>query len=70
MSVIMLYPAGILTPGDELQYWADLAQSAEKASARDRAANFLELFKPIEKVRKHFWPITMQQSFTYPPATP
>ncbi|XP_041920571.1 cytoplasmic dynein 2 heavy chain 1 [Alosa sapidissima] len=40
---------GILTPGDEFQYWADVGQSAERASARDRAANFVELFKPIEK---------------------
>ncbi|XP_062407923.1 dynein cytoplasmic 2 heavy chain 1 [Sardina pilchardus] len=47
--VIMLYATGILTPGDEFQYWADVAQSAERASARDRAAHFVELFKPIEK---------------------
>ncbi|XP_076138461.1 cytoplasmic dynein 2 heavy chain 1 [Alosa pseudoharengus] len=40
---------GILIPGDEFQYWADVGQSAERASARDRAANFVELFKPIEK---------------------
>ncbi|XP_071781183.2 cytoplasmic dynein 2 heavy chain 1 [Centroberyx gerrardi] len=40
---------GILTPSDEFQYWADLSESGEKSSVRERAAHFTELFKPIEK---------------------
>uniref|UniRef100_A0A667ZZ86 Dynein cytoplasmic 2 heavy chain 1 n=1 Tax=Myripristis murdjan TaxID=586833 RepID=A0A667ZZ86_9TELE len=40
---------GILTPSDEFQYWADLSDSGEKSSTRERAAHFTELFKPIEK---------------------
>ncbi|XP_058489722.1 dynein cytoplasmic 2 heavy chain 1 isoform X1 [Solea solea] len=40
---------GILTPIDEFQYWADLCQSAEKNSVRERAAYFTEQFKPIQK---------------------
>lgn len=61
----MLCTSGILTPGDEFQYWTDLSQSAEKASARDRAAHFVELFKLIEKVPfKHFWWITMFECLT------
>lgn len=42
--------AGILTPSDEFQYWADLFESAEKNSVRERARYFTELFKSIEKV--------------------
>ncbi|KAG7479775.1 cytoplasmic dynein 2 heavy chain 1 isoform X1 [Solea senegalensis] len=40
---------GILTPIDEFQYWADLCQSAEKNSVRERAAYFTEQFKSIQK---------------------
>uniref|UniRef100_A0A4W6FB11 Dynein cytoplasmic 2 heavy chain 1 n=1 Tax=Lates calcarifer TaxID=8187 RepID=A0A4W6FB11_LATCA len=40
---------GILTPSDEFQYWADLSESAEKNSVRERAAFFTEQFKAIEK---------------------
>ncbi|MFT7803200.1 cytoplasmic dynein 2 heavy chain 1 [Arapaima gigas] len=40
---------GILTPSDEYQYWEDLSKVGEKASARDRAAHFAELFQPLEK---------------------
>ncbi|KAK5608849.1 Cytoplasmic dynein 2 heavy chain 1 [Crenichthys baileyi] len=40
---------GILTPNDEFQFWADLSESAEKSSVRDRAAYFTEQFKPIQK---------------------
>ncbi|XP_028817493.1 cytoplasmic dynein 2 heavy chain 1 isoform X3 [Denticeps clupeoides] len=40
---------GILAPGDEFQYWADLAQTGHKTSARERAAYLLEQFKPLEK---------------------
>uniref|UniRef100_A0A4W6F7X0 Cytoplasmic dynein 2 heavy chain 1 n=1 Tax=Lates calcarifer TaxID=8187 RepID=A0A4W6F7X0_LATCA len=39
----------ILTPSDEFQYWADLSESAEKNSVRERAAFFTEQFKAIEK---------------------
>ncbi|KAM9359311.1 cytoplasmic dynein 2 heavy chain 1 isoform 6-T6 [Symphorus nematophorus] len=40
---------GILTPSDEFQYWADLSESAEKNSVRERATHFTEQFKPIQK---------------------
>lgn len=41
--------AGILTPVDEFQYWADLSESGDRSTVRERAAHFSELFKPIEK---------------------
>lgn len=54
ISFIYVYnfplPAGILTPSDEFQYWADLSEFAEKSSARERAAYFTEQFKFIQKV--------------------
>uniref|UniRef100_A0A8B9KYF0 Cytoplasmic dynein 2 heavy chain 1 n=1 Tax=Astyanax mexicanus TaxID=7994 RepID=A0A8B9KYF0_ASTMX len=40
---------GIVTPSDEFQYWAELGQTVEKSSKRERAAHFSELFKPIVK---------------------
>ncbi|XP_008299945.1 cytoplasmic dynein 2 heavy chain 1 [Stegastes partitus] len=40
---------GILTPSDEFQYWADLSESAEKNSVRERAKHFTDQFKPIQK---------------------
>ncbi|KAJ3590899.1 hypothetical protein NHX12_008847 [Muraenolepis orangiensis] len=40
---------GILSFGDEFQYWADLSASAEKQGVRERACHFVELFRPIEK---------------------
>ncbi|XP_076002176.1 cytoplasmic dynein 2 heavy chain 1 isoform X2 [Genypterus blacodes] len=40
---------GILAPSDEFQYWADLSESAERNSVRERARYFTELFQPIEK---------------------
>ncbi|XP_030632529.1 cytoplasmic dynein 2 heavy chain 1 [Chanos chanos] len=40
---------GITSPCEEFQYWADVCQSAEKNSTRDRAAHFSELFRPIQK---------------------
>lgn len=42
--------SGILTPIDEFQYWADISESAEKKSVKERAAYFTELFKPLQKV--------------------
>uniref|UniRef100_A0A4W5JP42 Dynein cytoplasmic 2 heavy chain 1 n=1 Tax=Hucho hucho TaxID=62062 RepID=A0A4W5JP42_9TELE len=39
----------ILTPVDEFQYWADLSESGDRSTVRERAAHFSELFKPIEK---------------------
>lgn len=42
---------GILTPVDEFQFWADVAESAEKNGARERAAYFVEQFNAIQKVR-------------------
>lgn len=42
--------AGILTPSDEFQYWADLSESAEKNSVRERATHITEQFKLIQKV--------------------
>uniref|UniRef100_A0A8B9L0C8 Cytoplasmic dynein 2 heavy chain 1 n=1 Tax=Astyanax mexicanus TaxID=7994 RepID=A0A8B9L0C8_ASTMX len=41
--------SGIVTPSDEFQYWAELGQTVEKSSKRERAAHFSELFKPIVK---------------------
>ncbi|CAG6004611.1 unnamed protein product [Menidia menidia] len=40
---------GILTPSDEFQYWAELSESAEKSSERERATYFTEQFKLIQK---------------------
>ncbi|CAB1349241.1 unnamed protein product [Coregonus sp. 'balchen'] len=40
---------GILTPVDEFQYWADLSESGDRSTVRERASHFSELFKPIEK---------------------
>ncbi|XP_038123892.1 cytoplasmic dynein 2 heavy chain 1 [Cyprinodon tularosa] len=40
---------GILTPNDEFQFWADLSESAEKSSVRERASYFTEQFKLIQK---------------------
>ncbi|KAF7666054.1 hypothetical protein LDENG_00118150 [Lucifuga dentata] len=40
---------GILTPSDEFQFWANLSESAEKNSVRERADHFSDLFKSIEK---------------------
>lgn len=45
-----LHSAGILTPSDEFQYWADLSESTEKSSLRERSQHFTEHFKPIQKV--------------------
>uniref|UniRef100_A0A672GCW4 Dynein cytoplasmic 2 heavy chain 1 n=1 Tax=Salarias fasciatus TaxID=181472 RepID=A0A672GCW4_SALFA len=46
---LFVFGAGILTPSDEFQYWADLSESAEKNGVRERASHFAELFKPIQK---------------------
>ncbi|XP_068612804.1 cytoplasmic dynein 2 heavy chain 1 isoform X2 [Brachionichthys hirsutus] len=40
---------GILTPSDEFQYWADLSESAERSSVRERATHFTLQFKLIQK---------------------
>ncbi|XP_041850617.1 cytoplasmic dynein 2 heavy chain 1 [Melanotaenia boesemani] len=42
---------GILTPSDEFQFWADLSESAEMSSMREkeRATYFYEQFKLIQK---------------------
>lgn len=50
-----LHFAGILIPGDEFQYWADISGSAEKKRVKERAAHFTELFKPMQKVSVHPW---------------
>ena len=49
MHLYFLY-VGILTPSDEIQYWTDLSESAEKNSVRERATHFTEQFKHIQKV--------------------
>lgn len=49
LIIFALY-AGILTPIDEFQYWADVSESAEKNSVGERATHFTEQFKPIQKV--------------------
>uniref|UniRef100_A0A3B3YWL0 Uncharacterized protein n=1 Tax=Poecilia mexicana TaxID=48701 RepID=A0A3B3YWL0_9TELE len=40
---------GILTPNDEFQFWANLSESAEKNSLRERASYFTQQFKSIQK---------------------
>ncbi|XP_075448514.1 cytoplasmic dynein 2 heavy chain 1 isoform X2 [Ascaphus truei] len=40
---------GILTPSDEFQFWAEIAESKSKSSARERAINFSSLFQTIAK---------------------
>ncbi|KAM9321467.1 cytoplasmic dynein 2 heavy chain 1 [Gastrophryne carolinensis] len=40
---------GIITPSDEFQFWADIADSKSKSSVRERAAHFINLFQTIEK---------------------
>ncbi|XP_068122972.1 cytoplasmic dynein 2 heavy chain 1 isoform X2 [Hyperolius riggenbachi] len=40
---------GILTPCDEFQFWADVAESKVKPNLRERAAYFITLFQGIEK---------------------
>ncbi|KAM4699205.1 cytoplasmic dynein 2 heavy chain 1 [Discoglossus pictus] len=40
---------GILTPNDEFQFWAELAERKIKSSARERASHFRSLFNPIAK---------------------
>ncbi|KAK3531386.1 hypothetical protein QTP70_018186, partial [Hemibagrus guttatus] len=40
---------GMVTPCDEFQYWAEVSRSAERSSARERAKQFSQLLKPIEK---------------------
>ncbi|XP_073518216.1 cytoplasmic dynein 2 heavy chain 1 isoform X2 [Phyllobates terribilis] len=40
---------GILTPSDEFQDWAEIAESRSKPGVRERAAYFLGLFQAIEK---------------------
>lgn len=59
-------PPGILTPTDEFQFWADVAESAEKNDARERAAYFVEQFKAIQKVQLQSFFIS-GLDFTSPP---
>ncbi|XP_069615312.1 cytoplasmic dynein 2 heavy chain 1 [Ranitomeya imitator] len=40
---------GILTPSDEFQFWAEIAESRGNPGVRERAAHFLGLFQAIEK---------------------
>ncbi|XP_077154626.1 cytoplasmic dynein 2 heavy chain 1 isoform X5 [Ranitomeya variabilis] len=40
---------GILTPSDEFQFWAEIAESRGKPGVRERAAHFLGVFQAIEK---------------------
>ena len=53
MLIFFQLCAGILTPLDEFQYWADVSESAEKKSVRERAAYLTEQFKSIQKVFMH-----------------
>ncbi len=39
--------ASILTPGDEAQYWADVANSAKKREEREKATSFYQTLEPI-----------------------
>uniref|UniRef100_H3AMW9 Uncharacterized protein n=1 Tax=Latimeria chalumnae TaxID=7897 RepID=H3AMW9_LATCH len=40
---------GILTPCDEFQFWAELAETTSKSSSKERAAYFSDLFQTIAK---------------------
>ncbi|XP_071990308.1 cytoplasmic dynein 2 heavy chain 1 isoform X1 [Engystomops pustulosus] len=40
---------GILTPSDEFQFWAEIAESRNKPGVTERATYFLSLFQAIEK---------------------
>ncbi|XP_073414467.1 cytoplasmic dynein 2 heavy chain 1 isoform X2 [Dendrobates tinctorius] len=40
---------GILSPSDEFQFWAEIAEGRSKSGVRERAAHFLGLFQAIEK---------------------
>ncbi|XP_075054902.1 cytoplasmic dynein 2 heavy chain 1 [Mixophyes fleayi] len=40
---------GIITPTDEFQFWAEIAESRSKSSIRERAIYFVNLFQTIEK---------------------
>ncbi|XP_063807614.1 cytoplasmic dynein 2 heavy chain 1 isoform X2 [Pseudophryne corroboree] len=40
---------GIITPTDEFQFWAEVAESRSKSSIRERAIHFVSLFQTIEK---------------------
>ncbi|XP_053312461.1 cytoplasmic dynein 2 heavy chain 1 isoform X2 [Spea bombifrons] len=40
---------GILTPNDEFQFWAEIAESRAKSSSKERAVHFGNLFQPIAK---------------------
>ena len=39
--------ASILTPADETQYWADVANSGKKKEERDKASSFWNTLEPI-----------------------
>lgn len=45
---MFLFLLGILSPVDEFDYWADMARVG-KGGDRERAEQFVELFKPISK---------------------
>lgn len=51
--IVFAHFVGILIPNDEFQYWADISDSAEKKSVKERAGYFTEQFKPIQKVSMH-----------------
>lgn len=40
---------GILTPADEIQFWAEAMMSGSKLDARERAGHFQELLQPVSK---------------------
>ncbi|XP_077984893.1 cytoplasmic dynein 2 heavy chain 1-like [Glandiceps talaboti] len=40
---------GILTPSDEIQYWAEVAITSSKLENKERAQNFQELFQPVSR---------------------
>ena len=41
--------AFILTPSDEAQYWADVANSAKKREEREKASSFYNALDPISQ---------------------
>ena len=39
----------ILTPADETQYWADVANTGKKKDERDKASAFWNVLEPVAK---------------------
>jgi len=47
-NLIIFQLVGILTPLDEIQYWAEIAVSGKRLEVQERAQNFAEILKPVK----------------------